>query len=164
MRKLIDLNSFCVNTTAFFCEVLERLASPEAMSASMVREEFCDVLLQLTDVLQKIDNLKDMKACLKNDFSLYKRCFTLIRSELVAADIVQEEVQQLQMFLANPGYGSHIIMTQLRERVKQISNHEDVLMEMIVLCCSKIEKVSTAGRSSASGTFAALLRLGSPLP
>mmetsp|Transcript_10780 Transcript_10780/g.22130 ORF Transcript_10780/g.22130 Transcript_10780/m.22130 type:complete len:1377 (+) Transcript_10780:38-4168(+) len=140
MRKLIDLRAFCSNTSTFFCEVLERLASPDAMSTSMVREEFCDVLIQLTDVLQKIDNLKDMKACLKNDFSLYKRCFTLIRTELQASDIVQEEVQQLQMFLANPGYSSHIIMSQLRERVKQITNHEDVLLEMILLCCSKIEK------------------------
>lgn len=160
MKKLIDLNSFCVSATAFFCEVLERLASPTAMSPSMVREEFCDVLVQLTDVLQKIDNLKDMKACLKNDFSLYKRCFTLIRSELIASDLVHEEVQQLQMFLANPGYGSHIIMTQLRERVKQIANHEDVLLEMITLCCSKVEKVGVANLDYHAVSYARALKLG----
>ena len=77
---------------------------------------------------------------LKNDFSLYKRCFTLIRGELQAADIKHEEVQQLQMFLANPGYGSQIVVSQLRESVKQINNHEDVLLETILLCCTKIEK------------------------
>lgn len=39
MRKLIDLNAYCTKSSAFFCEILQRLASPEAMSSSMVREE-----------------------------------------------------------------------------------------------------------------------------
>ena len=140
MKKLIDLQAYCKRVSSFLCDILQRLSSPEAMSTSTVREEFCFVIIKLVDVLQRLDNLKDAKACLLNDFSLYKRSFAMIRSELPAADVLSEEMQQLQMFLAHPGYPNHVITSTLNESIKQIDNHQDVLLEAIKLCCTKIER------------------------
>jgi hypothetical protein len=39
----------------------------------VVPEGLYNALIKVVDLLQKLDNLKDMKACLNNDFSRYKR-------------------------------------------------------------------------------------------
>ena len=40
--------------------------------------------LRFVDMIVKIDALKDLKTCLKNDFALYKRTFYLIKDQLNA--------------------------------------------------------------------------------
>jgi cytoplasmic FMR1 interacting protein len=49
-----------------------------------------------------MDNLKDMKACLQNDFTRYKRAFGAIRSNITNGQAIFDESHKLQMFLANP--------------------------------------------------------------
>ena len=70
MAKLADLLNYVTATTAFVSEIINRLSQADN---STVREDFCEMLIKLIDVLQRIDNLKEAKACLKNDFSAYKR-------------------------------------------------------------------------------------------
>ena len=65
--------------------------------------------------------------------------FTLAKSEINSADLVDGEIQNLQMFLANPMYPRLIIIHQLCEGIKQIDKHEEVLIEIIKLCCTQIE-------------------------
>ena len=74
--------------------------------------------------------------------SNFSRSFTLAKSEISNADLVNEEINQLQMFLGNPMYPRLIIIHQLCEGIKQIHKHEDVLLEIIKLCCTRIEKTA----------------------
>jgi len=70
----------------------------------------------------------------------YKRAFHLVRNDIPAADITQEDIQQLQMFLGNPYHPKLVIVNQLREQCKLIPKHTEVLLEMIHICCDRIEK------------------------
>ncbi|GMH49960.1 hypothetical protein TrLO_g5054 [Triparma laevis f. longispina] len=137
MGKLMDLLNYVNATSGFIGEILSRLKDADS---STVREDFCEMLIKLIDVMQRIDNLKESKACLKNDFSLYKRSFTLARAKIDTAELVGEEINQLQMFLGNPMYPRNIIISQLNERVKGIGGCEDVLIEIMKLSCTKIEQ------------------------
>ena len=119
----MDLLNYVNATSAFVGEIINRLKEAES---STVREDFCEILIKLVDVLQRIDNLKENKACLKNDFSLYKRSFTLAKAEIDTADLVSEEINLLQMFLGNPMYPRYIITRQLEERVKNTGGCEEV--------------------------------------
>ena len=94
----------------------------------------------MVDLLQKLDNLKDMKACLTNDFSRYKRAFNSIRSELKDGDSQSEEIHQLHLFLGNPAYPKQLIFYTLRDAVKRITGHETVLCEMIEQCADFLEQ------------------------
>ena len=49
--------------------------------------------------MQRIDNLKESKACLKNDFSLYKRSFTLARAKIDTSELISEEVSKFGSLL-----------------------------------------------------------------
>jgi cytoplasmic FMR1 interacting protein len=137
MDRLKELLTYAEEAKKFFVSVLSRMAG---VDSGTTRDLFCEVLIKLLDTLQKIDNLKDGKACLQNDFAAYKRSFHLVRADVPAADIIQEDIQQLQMFLGNPYHNKLLVVNQLREQVKQVPKHEEVLLEMITICCNRIEK------------------------
>lgn len=72
MLKLKELMEFQKHVINVFCADIQKLAMPEAR-AKLVPEGLYNALIKVVDLLQKLDNLKDMKACLNNDFARYKR-------------------------------------------------------------------------------------------
>src|SRR5579872_3795829 len=84
-------------------------------------------VISLVDMLVLLDALKDMKACLLNDFSRYKRSFQPIRTELTDADAISEEIHNLQMFLGNPQQPHNLIMFHLKTDIHKIQKYDDVL-------------------------------------
>jgi cytoplasmic FMR1 interacting protein len=88
-------------------------------------------LIKLVDLLLKLDSLKDMKACLQNDFSSYKRAFQLVRNELPDAEEISAEVHNLQMFLGNPQHPKSLIFHNLKTELQKISGFEDVFVAML---------------------------------
>lgn len=71
VNKLVAIMDFHEDAVAFFSERAQAYASA---SNKVVSEALLDGLLQLLDVLVKLDNIKDMRASMVNDFALYKRC------------------------------------------------------------------------------------------
>ena len=97
-------------------------------------------MTKVVDLLQKCDNLKDMKSCLNNDFSRYKRAFGSIRADLPDGDALSEEIHALQLFLGNPAHPKQLLFYNLRDALKRISGHEEVLCEMIEQCVIFLEE------------------------
>ncbi|CAM9320569.1 unnamed protein product, partial [Laminaria digitata] len=85
------------------------------------------------------DYLKDTKACLTNDFSRYKRALTSVRQELPDADKLAQEQHSLQLFLGNPKHPKQLIINTLRDGVKTISGHLEVLVKMLSLAVERLE-------------------------
>jgi cytoplasmic FMR1 interacting protein len=106
----------------------------------VVPEGLYDALIKVVDLLQKLDNLKDMKASLNNDFSRYKRALGSIYSDLPDGEALSEEMHALQLFLGNPAHPKQLIFYTLRDAVKRINGHEEVLCEMIEQCASFLDE------------------------
>ena len=125
MMKLKAFMEFQDRAICSFCVNIENLASA-TVGGEVVPEGLYDALIKVVDLLQKLDNLKDMKACLNNDFSRYKRAFGSIRSSLPDGDAVSDDIHALQLFLGNPAHPKQLLMHNLRDALKKINGHEEV--------------------------------------
>ena len=138
VKKLSDLMAFQEQAIQVFCMNVAQLAA--AKSSKLVPEGIYTALIKMIDALQKMDNLKDMKACLQNDFTRYKRAFGAIRSEIPDGEAIFNQSHKLQMFLANPVHPKQLIFFNLRSELKKIDGHEDVLIEMLTQCTDFLER------------------------
>ena len=68
IRRLKDLMAFKDEQVKWFCETVKTLVKAQYISESLVW-----YLVRLLDLYKLLDDLKNMKACLNNDFSFYKR-------------------------------------------------------------------------------------------
>jgi cytoplasmic FMR1 interacting protein len=132
ITKLKRLMEFHEKVIKLFVKNTQTLASPDRQKSPIPSETFSS-LVKIIDLLLKLDNLKDMKACLQNDFSFYKRSFQHVRKEMPEdeADQISAEVHNLQMFLGNPAHPKSLIFHNLKTAVKRIPNHQDVLISML---------------------------------
>ena len=60
-------------------------------------------LSRVFDVVAVLDSIKDTKACLSNDLSVYKRAFAHCRADVTNADAIFNSNNALQLFLAEKG-------------------------------------------------------------
>ena len=74
VKKLKDFMYFHRSCIKFFGETVKRLSKKEEIS-----ELLKWYLIQLLDLLQSLDTLKNMKASLNNDFSAFKRASGFLR-------------------------------------------------------------------------------------
>jgi cytoplasmic FMR1 interacting protein len=72
MRKLYDFMFFTNNAVARFCDEVKRLCHPEKRK-DFVSEAYLLILGKFLNMFAVLDELKNMKASIKNDFSTYKR-------------------------------------------------------------------------------------------
>jgi len=113
--KLRELMQFVDHAISVFRETLVTLSTPEAR-LKVVPEGLYTALIRMIDVMLKLDNLKDMKACLNNDFSRYKRA------------LGEDTDDEFRKFISNE---KQVIFTTLRNEVKGITGHEEVLLEIL---------------------------------
>lgn len=151
--KLKELINFINSTIAHFKNTLEKLAVKAGIGSSSgekVSEGVSLSLIRLIDLLLKIDNLKDMKAAIKNDFSRYKRAVGALQNSSNAnssgnssggniggiaasmAEIIEEQMQ-VQTFINNPdpAKDKNYIFVTLREDIKRVNGHENVLIQIL---------------------------------
>ena len=115
IQKLRELMHFVDHAISIFRETMVTLATPEARE-KVVPEGLYTAMIRMIDVMLKLDNLKDMKACLNNDFSRYKRA------------LGEDTDDKFRKFISNE---KQVIFNNLRDQIKQISGHEDVLFEIL---------------------------------
>eukprot|EP00794_Sanderia_malayensis_P007099 gene7099-7902_t len=84
-----------------------------------------------------LNALKNMKACLSNDLALYKRAETFFKQNIGDAAAMQES-QNLSMFLATQDQ----ITNKLKDKLAVVPGHEDLLCEIVDLCCNLYEQKS----------------------
>ena len=84
------------------------LQSMQDLAIKQVRGNNTDrhynAITKLMDLLQKLDNLKDIKASLTTDFSRYNRVLQVLRMDLPNGDSLAREKHKLQLFLSNFKY------------------------------------------------------------
>ncbi|CAN0539923.1 unnamed protein product, partial [Ectocarpus sp. 12 AP-2014] len=82
------------------------------------------------------DYLKDTKACLTNDFSRYKRALTSVRQDLPDAESLGQAREREQLCMSHP---KQLIINTLRDSIKAIPGHLEVLMKMLSLAVERLE-------------------------
>lgn len=127
IRRLMD---FQEKGVAIIERCMRSLVTKEARER-VVPDGYFDAITKVIDLLQKLDNLKDMKASLTTDFSRYNRVLQALRSELPNGDELAQEKHKLQLFLSNFQYPKSLIFYNLRDALKKISSHDDVLIDML---------------------------------
>jgi cytoplasmic FMR1 interacting protein len=68
IQKLKALMAFKDEQVKWFCDTIKSLVKASTLSESLIWQ-----LSRVLDMYKLLDDLKNMKACLNNDFSFYKR-------------------------------------------------------------------------------------------
>ena len=83
VKKLVDVIAFSQEAVKMFTDKV--LALARDVMKTVVPEGYYDALVKVIDLLQKIDNLKDTKSSLKQDFFAYRRAMGLCGDALKAS-------------------------------------------------------------------------------
>eukprot|EP00457_Paulinella_chromatophora_P000349 gb/GEZN01000349.1/.p1 GENE.gb/GEZN01000349.1/~~gb/GEZN01000349.1/.p1 ORF type:complete len:1473 (-),score=270.12 gb/GEZN01000349.1/:312-4730(-) len=103
-------------------------------------DDLLDAIIHCIDMLITLDAVKDVKACLLNDFARYKRAFAPIKNDLPEGAEIEQEIMNLRMFYANPNQGHWIIAHNLRQNIQKHANYDIVLTALMDHCVTAIEE------------------------
>ena len=143
VNKIKELMDFQENAVKVFVENMNELSNNREKT---VPEGYYDALIKVIDTLQKLDNLKDMKPSLKDDFGRFKRVFNSVRADLPNATALTTEHFMITSFLSglplnnsgtqvNRKLGQQLqIIANLSGQVKKVPGYDDILFEMLEQC------------------------------
>jgi cytoplasmic FMR1 interacting protein len=136
MAQMKELKSYVTNVVGIFHRCVSHLAQSTS-AESAAAEGLYLLLIRLLDLLVKLDNLKDMKASVLNDFARYKRA---LGAKMSPENV--EEVTLLQSFLSSFDVkkSKNFIFSTLRDEVKRVRGHEEVLGEVLDHCLHYLDK------------------------
>uniref|UniRef100_A0A1I7RJ05 CYRIA-B_Rac1-bd domain-containing protein n=1 Tax=Bursaphelenchus xylophilus TaxID=6326 RepID=A0A1I7RJ05_BURXY len=126
--KLFEFMEFTNKAINRFCDEIARLCHPEKRK-DFVSESYLMTLGKFLNMLVVLDELKNMKASIKNDMSTFKRATQALQSNGMEMMSFQK-VHDLSLFLAT----QHKVKENLKERLVQIEGFEDVLADVINIC------------------------------
>eukprot|EP00761_Pharyngomonas_kirbyi_P013534 gb/GECH01013563.1/.p1 GENE.gb/GECH01013563.1/~~gb/GECH01013563.1/.p1 ORF type:complete len:1451 (+),score=427.16 gb/GECH01013563.1/:1-4353(+) len=132
IKKVIDLKEFQEETAELICENVNMLLMPD-MKRDIPSDTLIDHMIDLFDLIMKLDALKNMKAALNNDFAAYKRALQHVDIE---SDMTEEENMNLYQFLAK----NSSIIHHLRDRLDKINCFEDIVALIMTRCAENFEK------------------------
>eukprot|EP01091_Cochliopodium_minus_P018721 TRINITY_DN766_c0_g1_i1.p1 TRINITY_DN766_c0_g1~~TRINITY_DN766_c0_g1_i1.p1 ORF type:complete len:1390 (-),score=504.69 TRINITY_DN766_c0_g1_i1:45-4214(-) len=132
--KLKKLMFFQKESIAFFKQITDNVKNGLAKKL-VYSEEFVLHMIKMLDMFAKLDALKDMKACLNNDFSFFKRAFGFLRKNMGNDDQTQEN-HTLYLFLAN----NNSITTSLKSELQGLSGFDDTLSLVANMCADYMEQ------------------------
>ncbi|KAI1717201.1 cytoplasmic fragile-X interacting family domain-containing protein [Ditylenchus destructor] len=125
VRKLYAFMFFTNNAIARFCDEVKRLCHPEKRK-DFVSEAYLLILGKFLNMFAVLDELKNMKASIKNDFSTYRRAAQFLQN--VSSDIHQ--MHNLSLFLAT----QNKIKESLRTELQKIESYEELLADVVRIC------------------------------
>ncbi|XP_064636208.1 cytoplasmic FMR1-interacting protein-like isoform X2 [Lineus longissimus] len=127
VQKLTAFMYFQRKAIDRFCGEVKRLCHKEKKN-DFVSEAYLLTLGKLLNMFAVLDELKNMKASVKNDNSAYRRAAQFLRVMSEAQSI--QESQSLSMLLAT----QNKIRDNLKESLQLIPGYEDLLAEIVNLC------------------------------
>jgi len=136
INKLKELMYFTRDAVKLFCDHTKHIANlvSAKKKPKTISELYIHNLARLLDFFSTMDALKNMKACLNNDFSFFKRAFGFLRKSMANDDQTQEN-HTLYLFLAH----QNSITTNLKTEIQQISGFDDVLALVVNQSCRYLE-------------------------
>lgn len=114
INKLFRFMDFTNLAIARLSEELTRLCHPEKRR-DFVSESYLLTLGKFLNMLVVLDELKNMKASIKNDLSTYRRAAQALQNHGMDLNDINS-VHELSLFLAN----QHRIKEMLKERLVQV--------------------------------------------
>jgi len=138
IKKLKDFMYFQKDTIKFFTDIIKKLgASYDKKKETIIASEtFISYLIKILDLLAILDALKNMKACLNNDFSFFKRASGFLRKQMSGVEDQTQENHTLYLFLAN----QNSITTTLKQELHNIEKFDDVLPIIVNQCADFLEQ------------------------
>ena len=135
VNKLLNLMYFQRKAVDSFCSEVKRL-SHEEKRKDFVSEAYLLTLGKFINMFAVLDELKNMKSSVKNDYATYRRAAQFLK--VIADSQAIQESQNLSMFLAKQGS----IREELKKALEKIKNFEDLLCDIINICLLMYETKS----------------------
>lgn len=132
VNKLLNLMYFQRKAVERFCSEVKRL-SHEEKRKDFVSEAYLLTLGKFINMFAVLDELKNMKSSVKNDYATYRRAAQFLK--VMADSQALQESQNLSMFLATQGK----IRETLKENLEKVKNYEDLFCDIINICLQMFE-------------------------
>ncbi|KAK4321422.1 hypothetical protein Pmani_007761 [Petrolisthes manimaculis] len=124
VKKLTKFMNFQRKAIDVFCTQVKRLCHQEKRK-DFVSEAYLLTLGKFINMFAVLDELKNMKSSVKNDYSTYRRAAQFLK---VMSDTQSlQESQNLSMFLAT----QNKIRDTLKEKLTAIASYEDLLCDVV---------------------------------
>ncbi|XP_055332237.1 cytoplasmic FMR1-interacting protein-like [Paramacrobiotus metropolitanus] len=127
VTKLLSLMYFQQTAIERFCGEVKRLCHAEKRK-DFVSEAYLLTLGKLINMFAVLDELKNMKSSVKNDYSTYRRAAQFLK--VMQDSQALQESQNLSMFLAT----QNRIRLSLKENLEKIEGYDELLMDIINIC------------------------------
>ncbi|KRY60917.1 Cytoplasmic FMR1-interacting protein [Trichinella britovi] len=125
--KIVEVLQPEDRATKRFCEEVKRLSHSEKRK-DFVSEAYLLSLGKLINMFAVLDELKNMKASIKNDYSTYRRAAQFL--QVMSDSQTLQESQNLSMFLAT----QNKIKDSLRSQLQAIEGYDELLADVINIC------------------------------
>lgn len=135
VNKLLNLMYFQRKAVESFCSEVKRL-SHEEKRKDFVSEAYLLTLGKFINMFAVLDELKNMKSSVKNDYATYRRAAQFLK--VIADSQAIQESQNLSMFLAKQGS----IREELKKALEKIRNFEELMCDIINICLLMFETKS----------------------
>jgi len=132
VNKLLNLMYFQRKAVESFCSEVKRL-SHEEKRKDFVSEAYLLTLGKFINMFAVLDELKNMKSSVKNDYATYRRAAQFLK--VIADSQAIQESQNLSMFLAKQGS----IREELKKALEKIRNFEELMCDIINICLLMFE-------------------------
>ena len=137
IKKLKDFMFFSQQSVKLFSDHVKSIAAEindSKKNPKTTSEVYIEHLVALLDMFVVLDAVKNMKACLNNDFAFYKRAFQFLRKSMASDDQTAEN-SDLQKFLAV----QNSIAFELRGEIQKTSGYQEVLGLFVNQCARYLE-------------------------
>ncbi|XP_052277863.1 cytoplasmic FMR1-interacting protein-like [Dreissena polymorpha] len=132
VSKLRDFMHFQIKAVQTFCGEVRRLCHKEKRN-DFVSEAYLLTLGKFISMFSELDELKNMKASVRNDYSAYNRATQCLKLSVDKNHM--EDSHTLSMFLAT----QNKIRDELQKTLVAIEGYEDLLADIISICVNMYE-------------------------
>ncbi|XP_050433683.1 cytoplasmic FMR1-interacting protein [Adelges cooleyi] len=132
VNKLLQFMYFQRKAIERFCGEVKRLCHAEKRK-DFVSEAYLLTLGKFINMFAVLDELKNMKSSVKNDYSSYRRAAQFLK--VMADSHTLQESQNLSMFLAT----QNKIRDTVKENLEKIPAYEELLSDVVNLCVQMFE-------------------------
>lgn len=130
--KLLQFMYFQRKAIERFCAEVRRLCHAEKRR-DFVSEAYLLTLGKFVNMFAVLDELKNMKSSVKNDYSTYRRAAQFLK--VMSDSQSLQESQNLSMFLAT----QNKIRDTVKDALEKINGYEDLLADVVNICVHMFE-------------------------
>ncbi|XP_026290663.2 cytoplasmic FMR1-interacting protein-like [Frankliniella occidentalis] len=132
VNKLLNFMYFQSKAIERFTSEVKRLCHTEKRK-DFISEAYMLTLGKFINMFAVLDELKNMKSSVKNDYSTYRRAAQFLK--VMADSQTLQESQNLSMFLAT----QNKIRDAVKENLERVAGFEDLLADVVSLCVHMFE-------------------------